>query len=210
MKTMRNHNQLATKLVASGAAMLLAAALFGAVFAAEKTVAKSKSVELKMDGSLTVVLDAARNGLPAKTKLMATAPYAEYYLTPVVDGIKRRKDLSWQEAAWASEEDDTPHGIEVQLGQPQRGGRFQVTWAYDTNGDEKVRWWVSRDYVVQVKEKAGDEWQTVADIKNNQSVVSSHPLPETAFSFVRIYQVAGGGHPSRPNLMWVGQIEVVD
>ena len=210
MKTMQTHKHIATKLVAAGAAILLTAGLVGAVFAADKSAAKGKSVELKLDGSLTVVLDAARNGLPAKTKLMATAPFAEYYLTPVVDGIKRRKDLSWQEAAWASEEEDSMHGIEVHLGQPQRGGRFQVTWAYDTNGDEKVRWWASRDYVIQVKEKAGDEWQTVADVKNNQSVVSSHPLPETAYSFVRIYQLAGGGHPSRPNLMWVGQIEVVD
>lgn len=207
---MQTPRRLITQLAVPGAAVLLASALIGGVLAAEKPAAKTKSVELKLDNSLTVVLDSSRNGLPAKTRLLATAPFLEYYLTPVVDGIKRRKDLSWQEAAWASEEDDSPHGIEIQLGQAQRGGRFQVTWAYDTNGDEKVQWWVSRDYVIQVKGKAGDEWQTIADVKNNQSVVSSHPLPETSFSFIRIYQLAGGGHPSRPNLMWVGQVELVE
>ena len=148
--------------------------------------------------------------MPAKTKLISTPSFLEYSLAPVVDGIKKRQDLSWQEAAWASDEAESPHGIEIQLSKPQRGGRFQVTWAYDANSDGNVRWWVSRNYVVQVKEKAGDDWKTVADVKNNQSVVGSYPLPEAPVSFVRIYQLAGGGHASRPNLMWVGQLELVD
>ena len=84
-----------------------------------------------------------------------------------------------------------------------------MTWAYDANSDDKVRWWISRNYVIEVKEKAGDEWKTVVEVKNNQSVVGSYPLPETPFGFLRIYQLAGGGHPARPNLMWVGQLEWV-
>ena len=201
-------DRIITKLALTTFAVLLTPSLAVSLSAADKPAASAKAVELKLDSNTAVVLDAARNGFPAKTKLIATEPYPDYQLTPVVDGIKQRKDLSPQEAAWASAEDDTAHGIEIQLSQPQRGGRFQVTWAYDTNGPESVRWYFSRDYVIQIKDKAGDEWKTAVEVKNNQSIVGCYPLPETAFSFVRILQTAGGGHAQRPNLMWVGQLEV--
>ena len=36
------------------------------------------------------------------------------------------------------------------------------------------------------------------------------PLPDESFRFLRIVQMPGGGHKLRPNLMWVGQIELTD
>lgn len=204
------HHRLITRLAAAAVAVALAQTLTGLAGAAEKETPKPKAVELALDSDAAVTLDADCNGMPAKTKLIPTASYDGYSLGPVVDGIKKRTELSPMEAAWASAEEDAPHGIEIQLSKPQRGGRFQVTWAYDTNGDENVRWWSSRDYVVQVKAKASDSWKTVAEVKGNQSAVGSHPLPETPFSFVRIYQLGGGGHPGRPNLMWIGQIELIE
>jgi len=205
---MKQIDRIVTKLALTTLAVLLAQSLTVSLRAADTPAASAKAVELKLDSDTAVVLDASRNGFPAKTKLLATEPYDSYLLAPVVDGIKQRQDLSALDAAWASAEDGTTHGIEIQLSQPQRGGRFQVTWAYDTNGPEGVRWWVSREFVIQVKDKAGDEWKTVVEVKHNQSVVGCYPLPESAFSFVRIYQSAGGGHPQRPNLMWVGQLEL--
>ncbi len=202
-------DRIVTKLALTTLAVLLAQSLTVSLCAADKPAANTKAVELKLDNGNAVSLDTSRNGFPGKTKLIATAPFPDYSLTPVVDGIKQRKDLSPQEAAWASEEEETPHGIEIQLSQPQRGGRFQVTWAYDTNGSESVRWWVSREFVIQVKDKSGDEWKTVVEVKHNQSIVGCYPLPESSFSFVRIFQSAGGGHPQRPNLMWVGQLELL-
>ena len=206
---MKQIDRIVTKLALTTLAVLLAQSLTVSLRAADTPAASAKAVELKLDSDAAVVLDASRNGFPAKTKLLATEPYDSYLLTPVVDGLKQRKDLGWQDAAWASAEDDTTHGIEIQLSQPQRGGRLQVTWAYDTSASESVRWWISRDYVIQIKDKASDEWKTVVEVKNNQSVVGCYPLPETAFSFVRIFQSAGGGHPQRPNLMWVGQLELL-
>ena len=191
-------------------AVLLAHALINAGVAAEKAAPKPKAVELSLDSGSAVVLEGDRNGLPAKTKLIPTASFQDYSLTPVVDGVKKRQDLTWQDAAWASEEDESLHGIEIQFSKPQRGGRFQVTWAYDTNGDSNVRWWISRNYVIQVKGKAGDDWKTVVEVRNNQSVIGSYPLPEAPFSFLRIYQLPDGGHAARPNIMWVGQLELTD
>jgi hypothetical protein len=204
-----NHRLVITAATAT-LAVLLVHNLVNAVGAAEKAAPKPKAVELSLDSGSAVVLEGDRNGMPAKTKLIPTASFQEYSLAPVVDGVKKRQDLTWQEAAWASEEDESPHGIEIQLSKPQRGGRLQVTWAFDTNSDSDVRWWVSRNYVIQVKDKAGDDWKTVLEVKNNQSVVGSYALPDAPFSFIRIYQLAGGGHAARPNIMWVGQLELTD
>ena len=204
------NNRLITIVATTTLAVWIFQAITTAVCAAEKETPKSKALELTLDSAAAVVLQADRNGMPAKTKLIPTASFSGYSLDPVVDGIKKRQDLGPMEAAWASEEDDSAHGIEIQFSRPQRGGRFQVTWAYDTNSDNTVRWWCSRNYVIQVKEKASDDWKTVVEVKNNQSVVGSYPLPETSFGFLRIYQLAGGGHAARPNLMWVGQLELTD
>jgi hypothetical protein len=166
--------------------------------------------ELKLDETTTVVLDTARNGMAAKTKLTATPSQPNYYLKPVIDGIRERKDMGWQDCAWASEEDDAPHGLEIALAKPLSGGRFQITWAYDINNDEGGRWWISRNYSIQIKSKAADPWTTVVDVRNNQSTIGSYPLPDQSFAFLRIVQWPGGGHPLRPNIMWLGQVEFTD
>jgi hypothetical protein len=207
---MLHKNRLTTIMSAAAVSLLLAQTCIHSLRAADLDAPKPKGVALALDANSTVALDADRNGMPAKTKLTATAPYEGYSLGPVVDGIKKRKDLGPQEAAWASEEEANPHGVEIQFPQPQHGGRFQITWAYDTNGDENVHWWSSRDFVIQVKAKATDDWKTVTEVKNNQSSIGCYPLPETPFSFLRIYQLPGGGHTGRPNLMWIGQLELVD
>lgn len=207
---MTNYKQFMGKLTLATLTCLAAAALTGAAQAAEPAEAKSAAPALTLDTGATLELDAAHNGFPAKTKMTPTASYAEYSLRPTIDGIKKRQDLGWQEAAWASEDDDSTHGIEIQFGKAMKGGRFQVTWAYDANGDENVHWWPSRNYVIQVKDKASDPWKTVVEVKNNQSIVGCYALPDAAFNFLRIYQPANGGHAARSGIMWVGQLEMLD
>ncbi len=168
------------------------------------------SPDLRLDPNTGVVLETDRNGLPAGTTLVSSASCLEYSLAALVDGVRHRKDLGWQGCSWASMEDTAPHGIEIQLGKPMKGGRLQVTWAFDRFNPDHGHWYASRNYCIQVKGKAGDPWKTVADVKGNQSTVSSHPLPKEPFSFLRIYQLPGGGDPSRPNIMWMGQIELTD
>ena len=169
-----------------------------------------KVPELKLDETTGVELKTACNGMAAKTKLTATASQPNYFLNPVVDGVKERKDMGWQICAWASEEDESAHGIEIALGKPVSGGRFQITWAYDINNDEGGRWWISRNYLIQIKGKSGDPWLTVVQVENNQSAIGSYPLPDQPIGFLRIVQLPGGGHPIRPNIMWVGQVEFTD
>ena len=166
--------------------------------------------DLKLDDTTSVVLKKAGNGMAANTQLISTPSFPNYNLAPVVDGIRNRQELGWQQNAWASEEDPSPHGIEIRLGKPARGGRFQVTWAYDVNNDAGGRWWISRNYCIQIKKQAGTSWQTVVRVKDNQSAIGSYPLPDEPFSFLRIVQLPQGGHPLRPNMMWVGQVELTE
>ena len=172
--------------------------------------ASDRVPDLKLDDTETVVIDKARNGLQPKTVLVATPSFPNYRLAPIVDGIKQRKDMGWQDASWVSEEDSTPHGLELRLSKSTHGGRFQITWGYDINNDEGGRWWISRNYCIQIKNKADSPWKTVVQVKDNQSAIGSYPLPDEPFCFLRIVQLPGGGHPLRPNLMWVGQIELTD
>ncbi|MCY2930980.1 MAG: DUF4838 domain-containing protein [Planctomycetota bacterium] len=166
--------------------------------------------EFQLDSSTLVTLDRNVNGMPAGTRLISTASFHDYSLAPIVDGIRNRKDLGWKECSWASEEKDAAHGIEIALAKPRRGGRLQVTWAYDVYNEAHGKWWISRDYAVQTKAKAGDAWKTVVTVKNNQTAVGSYPLSDEEIRYLRIYQLPGGGPVDRPNIMWIGQIELTD
>ena len=195
-----------------GACILLA--VFGNagitnVSAADAT-AVDTSADLTLDSNTEIVLEIDANGLPAKSKMIATPSFFEYALNPVVDGIKNRKELNWQMSCWASAEEEEVHGIEMHLSQPRTGGRFQITWAFDIHNANNGRWWISQNYTIQTKNAATGTWKTAADVKGNQSIVSSHQLPNEPFRFVRIVQPIGGGHPDRPNIMWVSQVELLD
>ena len=181
---------------------LLTALLFP--LASSRAAAEEPVPNLKLEESTAVTLDKDRNGMAAKTRLIATPSFIMYSLNPVVDGIKERTELGWQECSWASEEDPLPHGIEIRLSKPVQGGRFQVAWAFDV---PTGKWWISRNYCIQIKAKADAPWKTVITVKNNQSVVGSYPLPDEAFSFLRIVQLPSGGPTDRPDIMWVGQVE---
>lgn len=205
----------ATRLVIGGTVVtcLMFISLPASSVRAEQEAAASSnstSVELSLDTRTEVVLKKDINGMPAGTKVISTRSFHEYSLAPVVDGIEKRKGLGWKECSWASEETAAAHGIEIQFSKPQYGGRFQVTWAYDAYNSDNGKWWISRNYVIQIKEKAADAWKTVIEVQNNQSAVGSYPLPKEAIGYLRIYQVAPGGHLTRPNIMWVGQVELTE
>ncbi len=189
---------------------LVVLALAGSQWLPGAARAEEQGIDLTLDPGTEIELETAVNGMPAQTKLVSSPSYFEYSLNPVVDGIRDRKGLNWQVCSWASAEEAEAHGIEIHLSKPRSGGRFQVTWAFDVHNADNGNWWVSRQYVVQVRKTADGEWETVANVAGNQSIVGSHQLPNKEFQFVRIVQPVGGGHPNRPNIMWVGQVELVD
>jgi hypothetical protein len=56
--------------------------------------------------------------------------------------------------------------------------------------------------------EASDAWKTVADVEGNQAPVSSHALPAEPFGFIRLCQLPGGGDSTRPNILWIGHLEL--
>lgn len=175
--------------------------------AATTKPAKGALKEMVLDESKAFTLKAEKNGFPANTKLIPSGNFDDNYVVEVlVDGKKNRKEMPWQEAAWASAETEEPQGIQINLGKPMQGGRFQVAFAYDAGS-----WYTSRNFRVQVKAKETDAWKDVAVVDNNKSVIGSFVLPEDeSFSFIRLYQPVGGGYVDRPNLLWLGQIEITE
>ena len=151
--------------------------------------------------SMSFTLPEAVNGFPIGTVVMPSTCYGGYTVKPVVDGIANRAALHWSESAWASAE---VQGEDVWLAfefkKPQQGGRLKITWATDQGKAQ-----VSQRYQVQIK--VNGVWQDVVDAAGQQINVSMHPLPDTPYSGIRIHQPAGGGPTSRPNLMWIAQVQ---
>jgi hypothetical protein len=174
---------------------------------AKKTApAKDVLKDLPMDEETAITLAADRNGFPAGAKVIPTGTYEGYSLKPVVDGRRMRKELTWQEGAWASEGGNVPQALVIHLPDPRKGGSFQVTFCHDCS-----TWYPARNFRVQVRNQASEPWKDVVVVENNLSTVVSYPWPEfEPYSFIRLYQPANGGAARRPTLMWLGQIELVD
>lgn len=154
--------------------------------------------------SMSFTLPEAVNGFPAGTVVMPSSCYGGYTVKAVVDGIANRSAMHWSEAAWASAE---VQGEDVWLAfefdKPKQGGRLKITWATDQGKAQ-----ISQRYRVQIK--IDGEWQDVVEATGQQINVSMHPLPDAAYSGIRIHQPAGGGATSRPNLMWIAQVQCIE
>jgi hypothetical protein len=146
-------------------------------------------------------LPESANGFAMNTLIMPSSCYGGYSVKPVIDGIANRSVLHWSEAAWASAE---IAGEDVWLAfvfdTPQSGGKLKITWATDQS---KV--FISQRYRVQIK--VNDQWVDVVDAASEHMPVSVHPLPDTPYMGIRIYQSAGGGPVERPNIMWIAQVQ---
>jgi hypothetical protein len=156
--------------------------------------------------TLSVKLDAARNGFPAGTIVRPDSCYLGYTAAAVVDGIQDRSKLHWTKAAWASEEDPaTPHGLAFILGQRvSGGGKLRVTFAFDNK-----QWFPSRKFAVEVQDRADGPWQLIYRADDNRNHTVDLPLPAKPIAAIRITQDANGASESRPALMWVQQVELV-
>ena len=150
--------------------------------------------------ALKYTLDSPANGFPASTTLLPSGCYAGYSVKPLVDGIRDRDQLYWADAAWASAEDGQDAWLEVRFPAPLASGTLRIHWAVD-NG----RLHASRRYRVEVRRN--EHWETIDQAEGNTQAVADHPLPAKPFDALRIIQPPGGGGESRPDLMWVAQVE---
>lgn len=113
-------------------------------------------------------------------------------------------DHCLNDVSWASAETSAPHWIEVRLPKPHTIHRVAVYWAFYGSTRHS-----SRQYEIQSWD--GKEWQRVAEVRNLEDTrVTLTDFPPVTTDRLRICQPAGMGHPSRPNLMWVGEVKVYE
>ncbi|HOA90646.1 MAG: discoidin domain-containing protein [Bacillota bacterium] len=124
----------------------------------------------------------------------------------------------WAEVAWASQESPGEHWLEYEL-----PGRINITsifiwWARDTGV-----FYYSRDFYIEVDGKVVfdstlpmDKNNLVKEVRNIEGDAAGIQVTEIYFkepvkgTYVRVVQHPGGGHPNRPNLMWVAEVEIYE
>lgn len=111
----------------------------------------------------------------------------------------------WADVAWASAETETDHWLEIDLAGQKTIGGVSIFWARDMG-----KWHASSNIVVQYWD--GSKWVDVAKYASDRDTTNVY---STSFTFVpvktdkvRIFQPKGGGPISRPNLMWVAEVQV--
>lgn len=140
-----------------------------------------------------------------KAEVRVDSYFANYpSLEPLTDGHKILSGAgAGNDVTWASAENETSHWIEVTLPEHKTLSEVTVYWAYSGS-----TFHTSQHVMVQVPENDG--WKTVYETPEGSqgakrsSTYSFEPVQTQTF---RVYQPPGGGPSSRPNLMWVAEVE---
>jgi len=140
------------------------------------------------------------------TKLTPDSCFSGYDDMAVLqDGVKPEAGSSLPgTVSWASAETPSPHWVEVEFAQPQTVKEVTVYWANYSHDPH-----TSRFFEVQIPE--GDEWKTVygsPDEGEKPATCTTAEFPPVTLSKLRVYQPGESGSESRPNLMWLTEIEV--
>lgn len=122
----------------------------------------------------------------------------------------------WAEVAWASGETDDEHWLEYELAGKTNIDSIFIWWARDTGV-----FYYSQDFCIEVNGKVVydstiplDKNPLVKEVLRKEGDAAGYQVTEIYFkepvngSTVRIIQFPGGGHPDRPNLMWVAEVEI--
>ena len=131
------------------------------------------------------------------TRIEVSSTYPKYKIYPLTDGQTARQ-IYYSYAAWASADIS---------GMPQFAD-------FIFQKEESVNlvsvWWEKPPREIEIFAKKGGEWHLLLRkaIPENEDW-SNIPLPENSRAeAVRVRMPAGKGHPSRPNLLWIREVEI--
>ncbi len=152
---------------------------------------------------LLLAEDTSRAGNVARhAKVQCDSFFRDYHAGPINDGVVNTADLHWTDAAWASDETETPHWVELRWDQPVTVREVAIFWSLDADIPR-----TSRRVEIQTPDANG--WKTV------QTLAAQKAEPESRVSFppntttaIRVFQAKGDGIEGRPNLMWIREVEV--
>lgn len=153
---------------------------------------------------------AAQENLALTAKVTVDSAFSGYAPgTQLNDGELNEKDpeidSSWGDVAWASAAVPGEHWIELELAKESSVGGISIYWAKDF-GEYKT----SSHIILQYWD--GEGW---ADITEFQQPRPDTNLKSSQFTFVpvttskiRVLQPDKGGPVSRPDIMWVAEVQV--
>ena len=116
-----------------------------------------------------------------------------------LDGISCGNDVSW-----ASAETEEPHWLEVHLAAPQRIREMILYWAH---ASQVYR--TSQRWEIQVPE--GDGWRPIYRSPDPPLAPTKYTrcrFDPVVTDRLRLWQPAGNGCAERPQLLWLGEVEV--
>ena len=145
-------------------------------------------------GQLPATVCFGNAAMDPKTVVETSATRDDYDKKALNDGqIDRR--LPWRIAAWASTEDKTDKFASFTFAAPTKLKRAIVYWES-----------VPAKFSVEVSD--GGDWKRVAEVKPDSDVSVIDLSGAGEVKKLRVVQKAGEGHSSRPELMWVREIEL--
>ena len=148
--------------------------------------------------------DPRRKGNIAREAQVAVdSSYSGYDPSPINDGFVEVADKHWTAQAWASEEHNREHFIELKFEEARTVEKVVIYWSED-GGIPRT----SREVQLQIPQ--GVAWKTIRTIKGDTPVPVTDVVlkrPVTAKKF-RLFQPARKGPKHRNGLMWVREIEV--
>ena len=111
------------------------------------------------------------------------------------------KALSARQSAWASAETEKEHWIKASFSNPQILQKVKIFWALD-----KGEIYKSKKVKLNLKNSLGQETEISGQRDDSDPGMTIWEFKPVAVSELIIEQAGGDGPPSRPNLMWVGQV----
>lgn len=136
-------------------------------------------------------------------RVTADSVFAGYTTKPLHDGIYEPVGLPWDQSAFASGETPEPRWIRVTFPEPTTVSTITAYW-HEEGG-------------VRYASRQGEAWGLLPDgrrirlgafsemTSSRATVLSFAPQTVTAIEW---RQPAGGGHPLRPNLIWIAELEI--
>lgn len=129
--------------------------------------------------------------------------FAGYSVQALRDGIIDPTGLDWSESAWASSDIAVPHWIEARWKTPQHIRSVAIHWAED-NGI----YYRSQNYRLQYrKDGSWTDWPATQRETTETIDTYTSPTPITTDA-LRLWQEPTSGHPARPDLLWLREIDV--
>ena len=139
----------------------------------------------------------------SRVRIDVDSTYSGYSTKALTDGVRDTTGVAWNEAAWASEESGGPHWVRITFPEPTTVHSLSAYW----NVEGGVTYTSRRGTVIGWTESG--EKVVLGEFTNQKPVPVTHAeFDPRKLKAIELRQPSRGGSETRPNLMWLSEIEV--